>query len=78
MMPPRIRECGPMALVSLLSVLAMAAPVAAASPPNIVFILADDQRWDTIDKTHSVDGATPVMQNVTNLLVKKGTLQRGQ
>jgi arylsulfatase A-like enzyme len=63
-----------MALVSLLSVLAMAAPVAAAPPPNIVFILADDQRWDTIDKTHSVDGATPVMQNVTNLLVEKGIL----
>ena len=49
-------------------------PVAAAPRPNIVFILTDDQRFDTIDQTHSLDGRTPVMQNVTNLLVKKGVL----
>src|SRR4029077_6087033 len=47
---------------------------AAAPRPNIVFILTDDQRWDTIDQTHSLDGRTPVMKNVTSLLVKKGVL----
>ena len=74
MAPIRVRDHGLMVLLPLLSVLGMSAPVAAASRPNIVFILADDQRWDTIDKTHSVDGTTPVMQNVTTLLVKKGVL----
>src|SRR5262249_42656435 len=74
MAPIRVCDRGLIALFSLLSVLGMSAPVAAASRPNIVFILADDQRWDTIDKTHSVDGTTPVMQNVTTLLVRKGVL----
>jgi arylsulfatase A-like enzyme len=31
--------------------------------PNIVFILTDDQRWDTTDPTHSPFG-TPVMPNL--------------
>jgi arylsulfatase A-like enzyme len=31
--------------------------------PNIVFILTDDQRWDTIDATHSPFG-TPIMPKV--------------
>jgi arylsulfatase A-like enzyme len=61
-------------LLPLLSLLGGVQPVAAAPRPNIVFILTDDQRWDTIDKKHSVDGVTPVMQQVTNLLVKKGIL----
>src|SRR5262249_1993439 len=74
MAPIRVRDRGLIALVPLLSVLGMSAPVAAASRPNIVFILADDQRWDTSDKTHSVDGTTPVMQNVTTLLAKRGIL----
>ena len=48
----------------------------APAPPNIVFILTDDQRWDTINKKHSVDGRTPVMRRVTRLLVDKGVLFR--
>ena len=48
----------------------------APAPPNIVFILTDDQRWDTINKKHSVDGRTPVTRRVTRLLVDKGVLFR--
>ena len=51
-----------------------ASPALGAPRPNIVFILTDDQRWDTINKKHSVDGQTPVMQKVTSLLVNKGVL----
>ena len=69
----RLRGCL-QALVLLLPLLRVAAPAVAAPPPNIVFILTDDQRWDTIDATHSLDGKTPVMQQVTALLVKKGVL----
>jgi arylsulfatase A-like enzyme len=32
--------------------------------PNILFILSDDQRWDTVDATHSLDGVTPIMPGV--------------
>ena len=40
--------------------------------PNIVFILTDDQRFDTIGLTHSIDGVTPVMPTVQNEIVNKG------
>src|SRR5262249_16015781 len=40
--------------------------------PNIVLILSDDQRFDTIDLTHSKDGATPVMPTVLSEIVGKG------
>src|SRR5262245_26947532 len=76
MAPSRVRaflRC----LVTVLPLLPLVqiVPRATAAPrPNIVFILTDDQRWDTIDQTHSVDGRTPVMQNVTTLLVQKGVL----
>jgi arylsulfatase A-like enzyme len=40
--------------------------------PNIVLILADDQRWDTIDAKHSQDGVTPVMQRVHAELAGEG------
>jgi len=40
--------------------------------PNIVLILTDDQRFDTIGLTHSIDGVTPVMPTVVNELVNKG------
>src|SRR5438552_15411008 len=46
---------------------------AAAPRPNVVFILTDDQRWDTIDKKHSVDGITPVMPKVQSLLVSRNS-----
>ena len=69
-----IRDRTVIAVLALLPVLAVAAPLAAAPRPNIVFILTDDQRWDTIDKKHSVDGRTPVMAKVQSLLVNKGVL----
>ena len=62
------------ALLTLLPLLGMAARLSAAPRPNIVFILTDDQRWDTIDKKHSVTGTTPVMPKVQSLLVNKGAL----
>jgi arylsulfatase A-like enzyme len=40
--------------------------------PNIVFILTDDQRWDTTDATHSLDGVTPVMQGLRGELGGSG------
>jgi arylsulfatase A-like enzyme len=40
--------------------------------PNIVFILTDDQRFDTIGLTHSIDGSTPVMPTVQHEIVDKG------
>jgi len=49
-------------------------PNPAPPRPNIVLILSDDQRFDTIDATHSVDGlgTTPVMPTVLNEIVNKG------
>jgi N-acetylglucosamine-6-sulfatase len=47
-------------------------PNAAPLRPNIVLILTDDQRFDTIGLTHSIDGVTPVMPNVVNELVHHG------
>jgi N-acetylglucosamine-6-sulfatase len=43
-----------------------------AARPNILFILTDDQRFDTVDTTHSIDGVTPVMQTVMSEIVNKG------
>ena len=40
--------------------------------PNIVLILSDDQRFDTIGLTHSKDGVTPVMPTVLSEIVGKG------
>ena len=40
--------------------------------PNIVFILSDDQRWDTTDATHSLDGSTPVMPGLRGELGGSG------
>jgi len=39
--------------------------------PNIVFILTDDQRWDTTDATHSPN-ATPIMPRTRLELADKG------
>jgi N-acetylglucosamine-6-sulfatase len=47
-------------------------PNAAPLRPNIVMILTDDQRFDTIGLTHSIDGVTPVMPSVLNELVNQG------
>jgi arylsulfatase A-like enzyme len=40
--------------------------------PNIVFILTDDQRWDTTDATHSPDGVTPIMPGLRGELGGSG------
>jgi N-acetylglucosamine-6-sulfatase len=46
--------------------------------PNILFILTDDQRFDTVGLTHSLDGVTPVMPTVLNEIANKGvTFQNG-
>lgn len=42
------------------------------SRPNLLIILTDDQRWDTLGLTHSRDGVTPVMPNVQAELVASG------
>src|SRR5437867_4427357 len=41
-----------------------ASPVARTTPPNIVLILTDDQRWDTL--------GTRFMPNVKSLLIQHG------
>ena len=43
-----------------------------ARKPNIIVILTDDQRFDTVGTTHSLDGVTPVMPQVTDQLVNQG------
>ena len=48
-----------------------AGPAPAPLRPNILFILTDDQRWDTIDAKHSLD-ATPVMPSVRLELAAQG------
>ncbi len=40
--------------------------------PNILFILSDDQRWDTTGTTHSLDGTTSVMQRTRAELADQG------
>jgi N-acetylglucosamine-6-sulfatase len=63
----------PDALVTLLETwVDRVGPNAAPLRPNIVLILTDDQRFDTIDTTHSIDGVTPVMPTVMNEIVGKG------
>jgi N-acetylglucosamine-6-sulfatase len=63
----------PDALVTLLETwVDRVGPNAAPLRPNIVFILTDDQRFDTVDTTHSIDGVTPVMPTVMSEIVGKG------
>ena len=63
----------PDALVTLLETwVDRVGPNAAPLRPNIVLILTDDQRFDTIDTTHSIDGVTPVMPTVMSEIVGKG------
>jgi N-acetylglucosamine-6-sulfatase len=47
-------------------------PNPAPPRPNILVILTDDQRFDTVDLTHSIDGMTPVMPTVLNEIFNKG------
>jgi len=47
------------------------APVPPARP-NLIIILTDDQRWDTTDAKHSLDGTTPIMPNVETRLATAG------
>ena len=40
--------------------------------PNIIFILTDDQRWDTTDDTHSPVPGVPIMPGVRHKLADAG------
>lgn len=40
--------------------------------PNILFILTDDQRWDTTDDTHSPVAGAPIMPGVRSELAASG------
>src|SRR5262249_43130703 len=63
----------PDALVTLLETwVDRVGPNPAPLRPNIVLILTDDQRFDTVDTTHSIDGFTPVMPTVMNEIIGKG------
>lgn len=55
-----------------LSLLVVLAPVFSwAVGPNVVLILTDDQRWDTVDATHGL-GGNRVMPMLTSELVNSG------
>lgn len=62
------------ACVATALLLALLASSARAQPqPNLIIILSDDQRWDTVDATHqSPNRPGPVMPNVTNELANSG------
>ena len=47
-------------------------PTSTRHEPNIVVILTDDQRSDTVGTAHSLDGVTPVMPQVTDKLANQG------
>jgi arylsulfatase A-like enzyme len=63
-----LRSCLVTALETRVDGIAPAPPVR----PNFIIILTDDQRWDTYDLTHSIDGVTPVMPNVETRLAAAG------
>lgn len=63
-----LRSCLLAALETRVDAIAPAPP----ARPNFIIILTDDQRWDTYDLTHSIDGVTPVMPNVENRLATQG------
>lgn len=62
------------AIVSLCLWLPPAATVLAQQQrPNLIIILSDDQRWDTVDATHQSPGRLgPVMPWVTSELINSG------
>jgi arylsulfatase A-like enzyme len=66
---PALRDC----LITLLSVwVDRWGPNPEPLRPNIVFILTDDQRWDTTDATHSLDGVSNVMARTRAELADDG------
>jgi len=42
--------------------------------PNIILIVSDDQRWDTLNQKHSLNGSTWVMPKLRTELVNSGVL----
>jgi arylsulfatase A-like enzyme len=67
--PAQVRDC----LIALLEAKVDAVAPTGTVMPNIIIVLTDDQRWDTIDATHeSPDRPGPVMPNVTSELVEQG------
>ncbi len=59
-------------LIAALETMVDAVVPAPPPRPNLVIVLTDDQRWDTTDLTHSIDGVTPVMPEVQSELVASG------
>jgi N-acetylglucosamine-6-sulfatase len=51
-------------------------PAKAPLRPNILLIVTDDQRWDTLDARHSVSGAADVMPQTTTRIADQGVLFR--
>ena len=67
--PVKLRDC----LLTLFNTwVDRVAPNPQPLRPNIVLILTDDQRWDTLGSEHSSDRTTPVMSVVQNELVASG------
>lgn len=65
---PALRYC----METLLSTwVDRAQALAPATPPNVVFILVDDERWDALDAVHSVSG-NPVMPLTLSELAASG------
>jgi arylsulfatase A-like enzyme len=69
--PDQLRDCLIALLEARVDLISPAGPVL----PNVIIVLTDDQRWDTIDATHeSPVRPGPVMPNVTSELVEQGVL----
>ncbi len=69
--PEQLRDCLLALLEARVDLISPGGPVL----PNVIIVLTDDQRWDTIDATHeSPDRPGPVMPMVTSELVDPGIL----
>ena len=69
--PDLLRDCLIALLEARVDLISPGGPVL----PNIIIVLTDDQRWDTIDATHeSPDRPGPVMPILTTEVVNQGVL----
>jgi arylsulfatase A-like enzyme len=70
--PEELRDC---LITRLESAVDAVAPGGPPLKPNVIIILSDDQRWDTLDATHeSPVRPGPVMPLVTQRLIDQGVL----
>src|SRR6185436_18335919 len=70
--PEELRDC---LITELESKVEQVSPGGVPVRPNLVIVLSDDQRWDTIDATHqSPVRPGPVMPTVTEKLIDEGVL----